>query len=264
MASKGKPSSDQMTMFTSLPEQVPPLKIPPINTDWKPPESLPDLKQETEVSIDIETRDPSLANNKGPGSYLYEKANPRTGFICGISVAWRDNSIYIPLRHPETSCFEYSTVRNWLNHLASQNETRFIFHNFQYDWGWIEAVFNIPPPYLLDDTLAMASMVDENLAAFDLDFLCKWQGLPGKDETILNQILGKKGKAELWQLPAKYVGSYAEMDARSTLYLAQRLRPILFKEKLDEAYQTERDLMPITLTMKERGIRVDTTKAREV
>jgi DNA polymerase-1 len=255
---KGKPFPGQLPLFP--PESL-----------WAPPKELPDLSQETEVAIDIETRDPSLADDMGPGFHQYERANPRTGYICGISAAWRDNSIYIPLRHPETNNFDFNKIRNWLRHLANQNHTRFIFHNFQYDWGWIEAVFGspfpLPPPLLLDDTAAMAAMVNENLFSFSLDNLCRWQKLPGKDETALTEAgiqYAAKGKENLWQLPAKYVGPYAEQDAMSTLLLAQKLRPLLTAEHLDESYQIERKLLPITLTMKQRGVRVNTDKARKL
>jgi DNA polymerase I-like protein with 3'-5' exonuclease and polymerase domains len=251
---KGKPFPGQLPLF-------------PPDSLWVPPKELPDLSQETEIAIDTETRDESLAKDRGPGFHQYERALPRTGYICGISAAWRDKSVYIPLRHPETNNFDFNRVRNWLNHLASQNQTRFVFHNFQYDWGWIEAVFNIPPPLLLDDTAAMAAMVDENRFSFTLDNLCSWQGLPGKDEGLLTEAgiqYAAKGKENLWQLPGKFVGPYAEQDAVSTLHLAQKLRPQLTAEYLDESYQVERDLLPITLTMKQRGVKVDTDRARKL
>ncbi len=264
MAGKPKTSKDQDGLFVSLPEQRAPLRIPPLKTDWVAPTSLPDLSQETEIAIDIETRDSILAKDKGPGFYQYEKANSNTGFICGVSAAWRDQSIYIPVRHPETNCFGFSAVQNWLYYIASQNHIRFIFHNFAYDWGWIEAVFDIPPPALLDDTVAMASMINENLNSFSLDNLCKWQNLPGKDESLLNLALGKSGKGSLWELPGNLVGPYAEQDAVSTLKLSQKLRPLLTAENLDKAYQIERELMPITLKMKQRGIRVDIDKTTQL
>jgi DNA polymerase I-like protein with 3'-5' exonuclease and polymerase domains len=254
MISKGKPSPDQIPMFTP-------------DSAWVMPTELPDLSNETEVAIDTETRDDSLANDRGPGFYQYERANPSTGYICGISVAWRDNAIYIPIRHPETKCFDSNLVQRWLKATTAQNQTRFIFHNFQYDWGWIEAVFNIKPPRLLDDTGAMAAMVNENLFSFSLDNLCKWQGLPGKDESLLELagvVYQAKGKGGLWRIPGKYVGPYAEQDARSTLGLAQKMRPQLTAEYLDPAYQIERDLMPITLLMKQRGVKVNVERANSV
>lgn len=254
MAGKGKPSPDQLPLF-----------VP--DSDWKTPLELPDLSQEVEVAIDTETRDSRLAKDMGPGFFQYERGNPNTGFICGISVAWRENSIYIPLRHPETKCFDLGIVHNWLKSLRSQDQTRFVFHNFQYDWGWIQAVFGLKPPALLDDTIAMASMVDENQFEFDLDSLCKWQNLPGKDERLMDEAAAAynaKGKENLWRLPGRYVGPYAEQDALSTLKLAKKLRPLLSAEHLDEAYQIERDLFPITLAMKQRGVKVNVDRAEKL
>ena len=239
-------------------------------SDWIAPTELPDLSHETEVAIDTETRDDMLAKDKGPGFYAYERSNPNTGFICGISVAWRDRSLYIPMRHyGGESSFDHNLVQRWLAALISQNNCRFIFHNFGYDWGWINAVFGISPPSKIDDTMAMASMINENLPSFSLDNLCRWQGLPGKDERLLvdalkhTKVKEKDTKAYIWRLPAKFVGPYAEQDARSTLLLSQKLRPLLEEEGLETAYKVECDLMPITLRMKQRGIRVDTLKAEE-
>jgi DNA polymerase I-like protein with 3'-5' exonuclease and polymerase domains len=254
MASRGKLNPNQLPLF-----------VP--NSEWVSPTNLPDLSHETEVAIDVETRDDSLAKDKGPGFYRYERANPNTGFICGISAAWREHNIYIPLRHYDTQCFDLEMVKRWLAALCQQSHTTFVFHNFQYDWGWIQAVCDVRPPKQIDDTVAMASMVNENLSSFKLDDLCRWQGLPGKDETLLNEALavfGGEGKQDLWRLPGCHVGPYAEQDATSTLNLAQKLRPLLSAEKLDVAYQVERDLMPVTLAMKQRGIRVNLERTNKL
>jgi DNA polymerase I-like protein with 3'-5' exonuclease and polymerase domains len=264
MVSKGKASPNQIALFDALPAQRPPLKYLPIKTNWVPPTSLPDLSLENEIAIDIETKDSLLAQGMGPGFYRYDPTDPNYGYICGISAAWRDQSIYIPIRHKETNCFNFSAVENWLYHLASQDHIRFVFHNFSYDWGWIQKVFDVPPPRLIDDTVAMASMLNENLPSFKLEDLCQWQKLPGKDETLLNQVLGKAGKSALWELPGSYVGPYAEQDAVATLGLAKTLRPLVTAEELDNAYQVERDLMPITLAMKLRGIRVNGERTNQL
>jgi DNA polymerase I-like protein with 3'-5' exonuclease and polymerase domains len=257
MILKAKPTPDQYALFN--PE-----------SDWVPPEHLPDLANEVEVAIDTETRDPMLAKDRGPGFHEYERHNLRTGFISGISVAWRAYAIYIPLRHDLTQCFDHDLVGRWLKALARQDHTRFIFHNFQYDWGWLEAVFNVPPPINLDDTGAMASLLNENLSSFTLDDLCQWQGLPGKDERLLLEAAAARGivprdlKKEMWRLEGKYVGPYAEQDAASTLALAQILRPQLEAENLTTAYGIEQALFPVTLKMKQRGIRVDRSKAAQI
>jgi DNA polymerase I-like protein with 3'-5' exonuclease and polymerase domains len=259
MTRTAKPSLDQSYMFGA-------------ESDWQVPTELPDLSRETEVAIDTETCDASLSENNGPGFYKYtgHRFNPNPGYICGISVAWRDQSIYIPIYHDRKHYFSLETVKPWLKALAIQSHTNFVFHNFAYDWGWIEAVFDIPPPRNVDDTAAMASMINENLPSFSLDNLCKWQGIRGKDETLLKDHAGNRGipyskiKQFMHELGVEFVGPYAEQDAVSTLHLAAKLRPLLSEEGLNDAYQIERDLLPITLKMKQKGIRVDTIRAEHL
>lgn len=233
-------------------------------SDWVKPE-LPDLSKEEEVAIDTETRDDTLSNKMGPGWFKGVVRN--AGYVCGVSVAWRDQAVYIPLAHEDTDCFDLSIVQAWLKKLFSYNHIRFIFHNFQYDQGWLQAQFGIPTPAKIDDTAAMASLLNENLSSFSLEGLSQWQKIPGKDESLLVEaaaawkIYGKDIKPNLYRLAGRYVGPYAEQDARSTLQLAQKLRPLLAKEQLNNAYDVERRLMPITLEMKRRGIRVNRNKA---
>ena len=236
--------------------------------EWEIPTSLPDLSQETEVAIDIETKDINLKKSMGPGFHLYERGNLNNGFICGVSVAWRDQSTYIPIRHEGKNYFSLDLVGRWMKATTSQTHTRFIFHNFQYDWGWIQAVFGIPPSANIDDTLCMASMVNENLFSYSLDRLCAWYKIPGKKEQALQEIskinhLGKQEsiKGHLSDLPAYLVGPYASQDAASTLELSRKLRPLLEKDDLMVPYKVEQELMPITLRMKQRGIRVNRTQA---
>lgn len=251
MVGKSKPSEEQMSFWE--PE-----------SDWEPPNELPDLSREQEVAIDTETRDNSLSKNYGPGFYK------KDGHIAGISMAWRNESIYVPLQHRATRNFDKGVVKSWLKDVTSNEHIRFVFHNFQYDWGWLEAEFDLRPPAKIDDTMAMASMVNENLPSFTLDDLCEWQGLPGKDERILKEICACRGIAEkdikkrLWTLEGKFIGPYAEQDAASTLELAARLRPLLDAEELNEAYEIERQLLPLTLKMKQRGIRVDVSRALQL
>jgi len=261
MAARKQPSFAQGLLFA--PE-----------SPWVCPAELPDLSNVEEIAIDTEEKDPSLAKDKGPGYYAYERTNDKTGFICGLSLAWGGecdlSKIYVPLRHPNTQCFDYDNVRRWLQALAKQRRTRFVFHSFQFDWGWIQATFGIEPPEQIDDIAAMASMVNENIPSFSLDYIAQWLGYPGKDERLLKEIAAQyrvpenKIKENLWQYEGKYVGPYAEEDAGQTLLSARKLRPMITAENLDHAYNVERRLMPITLKMKQRGIRVDTLRAEEL
>ena len=120
-----------------------------------------------------------------------------------------------------------------------------------YDWGWLRADGDIamPPADRLEEIGALATLIDENRFHYGLDALCAWRGLPGKDETLLQQAIKAAGlhrsarrstpQAHIWQLPARYVGAYAEADALSTLALFENLNPILDREGTRDAYRLE-------------------------
>jgi DNA polymerase I-like protein with 3'-5' exonuclease and polymerase domains len=136
----------------------------------------------------------------------------------------------------------------------------------------------MPPAERLEEIGALATMADESRFKYSLDALCAWRGLPGKDETPLLQgiealglITNKRKKIvpqeHLWQLPAHYVGAYAEADAANTLALFESLDPILNQEGTRGAYRLEIDLLPMVHEMRRRGIRVDldaTASARDL
>ena len=153
---------------------------------------------------------------------------------------------------------------------------RFVTQNGLYDWGWLraEAGIHMPPGDRLEEIGALATMVDENRFKYSLDSLCAWRGLPGKDETLLREgiealglITNKRKKVApqnyLWQLPARYVGPYAEADAVNTLLLFENLDPILDQEGTRAAYRLECDILPMVLEMRLRGIRIDLDAAEQ-
>ena len=59
----------------------------------------------------------------------------------------------------------------------------------------------------------------------------------------------KNVQEHIWQMPARYVGSYAEADAASTLALFEKLNPILDRERTREAYRLEVALLPPVLEL---------------
>ena len=237
---------------------------------WQPPKALPDLRRVGVVALDTETNDEGLQADRGP-------AWPwRGGYVCGISVAYRaDDGIrshYFPLRHPDTDNFDPGRVFNWLKDLIA-SDVRFVTQNGLYDWGWLRTDGNIlmPPADRLEEIGALATLVDENRFSYGLDALCAWRGLPGKDTTLLQQAIKTAGfalkrkkinaQAHIWQLPARYVGAYAEADAANTLALWENLDPILDQERTRDAYRLEIDLLPMVHEMRRRGIRIDRSAA---
>jgi DNA polymerase I-like protein with 3'-5' exonuclease and polymerase domains len=230
----------------------------PPPSDWRAPTSLPHIPDGTLVAVDTETRDNGLAQGRGPG-WVH-----RDGWLAGVSWAWAGGSGYAPIRHPDTEgCFEEEVVLAWLADV--ERRCRLVFQNAGYDLGWTD----IRPTRRIGDTHTMAVLVDENLPAYDLDSLCRWQGIAGKDESLLREAaaamgLGQRGrltnkevKSNLWRMPARYVGPYAEEDAVATLELAGRLQAQIIGQELTAAYELEADLLPHIMEMRRRGIRID-------
>jgi len=240
--------ADQLPMRFLLPD-----------VGWKEPTELPDLRGSGVIAIDTETRDDGLSHDRGPG-WVYG-----AGRIVGVSMASAKGSVYVPLFHEDSSNFDKEQVERWLNaHLQSKEEI--VFQNASYDLGWLTTDFNIKTPERFHDTMAMAYMVDEQRLSYSLDNLCKWQNIGGKDETKLRdaaRAFGFDPKAQLWKLPARYVGEYAEQDAVSTLELYRKFLPQLIGQNVLEAYQLETDLIPMVMAMRRRGVRINTTKASE-
>jgi DNA polymerase I-like protein with 3'-5' exonuclease and polymerase domains len=232
-----------------------------------PPTELPDLRRAGIIALDTETLDDRLCADMGSGWPF------RSGHLCGVSVAYRAEGEvrghYFPIRHPDSQNFNPEQVYRWLrDHVAA--EVRFVTQNGLYDWGWLrtEANIKMPASERLEEIGALATMIDENRYKYGLDELCRWRGLPGKDETLLREgiealglITNKRRKLvpqhHLWRLPARYVGPYAESDAVNTLLLYESLDPILDQEGTRAAYRLECDILPLVLEMRLRGIRVD-------
>jgi Mesyanzhinovviridae DNA polymerase len=238
---------------------------------WRVPSELPDLRRVGIIAIDTEVKDAGLAADRG-SSWPW-----RDGYVCGISIAChvddQVHSFYFPIRHPDTQNFPPEQLYAWLrDHIASG--LRFVTQNGLYDWGWLRAEANIrmPPGERLEEIGALATMVDENRYRYGLDELCAWRGLPGKDESLLregcaalNLIPSKRKKFKpqglIWQLPAHYVGPYAEADALSHLLLFENLDPILDRENTRAAYRLENDLLPMVHEMRWRGVRINVAAA---
>lgn len=231
-------------------------------SDWVAPTELPDLTRHKVIAIDTEDRDDGLAQDKGP--FWYRKSRVERGYVCGVGVAWEGSGIYVPVEHPDTpGCFSRETVARWLLP-AFRSDTLFVFQNAPFDIGWFSADFGLPPPNRIADIRAAAMMVDENRLKYDLDSLCEWCGIPGKDETILREAAAAykcHPKKDIYKLPARFVGPYGAWDPGATLGVWNKLLPIMEREKTLKAFQTEMDLIPLVHEMRLRGVRVNVDTA---
>ena len=227
-------------------------------TEWVKPEEFPDLRQADTIAIDLETSDPDL-KSRGSGSVI------GNGKVVGISVATEGYQGYFPFDHEGGGNLEKSKVIQWFTDVCQCPADK-VFHNAMYDVCWIRAM-GIKINGNIYDTMIAASLVDENRMRYDLNSLGRQYIGYGKDESAL--IAGAKEwgidpKAEMWKLPAMYVGSYAERDAEVTYQLWKKLKQELSNQDLGSIFDLETQLFPCLVDMKFKGVRVDVEKAHQL
>ena len=150
-------------------------------------------------------------------------------------------------------------VLEWVQDLVNQEKTTSIFHNAMYDVCWLRQA-GIKIRGKIVDTMIAASLIDENRLSYALNTLAKFYIGIGKNEKILEEAAkdyGVDAKAELYKLPAMYVGEYAERDAEATLKLWQRLSTELYNQELMDVFTLETKLFPCLVDMRFKGVRVD-------
>ena len=231
----------QMAMFTP-------------KTEWIPPTELPDLTSAVRIAIDVETRDPNLKTN-GPGWSTGD------GEVVGYAIAVENWSGYIPIRHQGGGNLDERIVNKWLKKVFECPAEK-IMHNAQYDLGWIKRMgFTVHGRII--DTMLIASLLDENRFSYTLNSLAYDYLNKTKSEKALVEAARQFGidpKAEMWKMPAMYVGPYAEVDAELTLELWSCFSVLLGKEDLWPIANLELDLLPCLVDMTMRGVRIDANR----
>tara|TARA_R110002012_G_scaffold60838_2_gene159380 strand:+ start:1685 stop:3613 length:1929 start_codon:yes stop_codon:yes gene_type:complete len=224
---------------------------------WFPPEHLPDLSGEKLIAVDVETKDPHL-RDLGPGWVRND------GRLIGIAVAASEWSAYLPIAHEGGGNMAKDLVLRWLQDQLDHGMS-VVFHNAQYDLGWLLSEdIKVKGPIL--DTMVAAPLLDENRFSYSLNALGSTYLGQRKAEEDLRRAASQHGvdaKAEMWKLPAERVANYAEMDATLTLSLWNVLYKKLVEDDCEKILETELALLPMIFEMKRRGVRVDVDKAEQ-
>ena len=225
-------------------------------TEWLPPEEFPDLTQACEIAIDLETKDPNLNIRMGSGSVV------GVGEVVGVSVATEDFCAYYPIAHEGGGNMDRKMVLKWLKDLLLTPSDK-IFHNAMYDVCWLRSL-GLKINGRIIDTMIAAGLVDENRLRYDLNGVCRDYIKKGKDESALYEAAKSWGvdpKAEMYKLPAMYVGSYAERDAQLTLELWQILKNEILIQDIGAVFKMEMELFPCLVDMRFLGVRVNQEQA---
>jgi DNA polymerase I-like protein with 3'-5' exonuclease and polymerase domains len=225
-------------------------------TEWLPPEEFPDLTQACEIAIDLETKDPNLNIRMGSGSVV------GVGEVVGVSVATEDFCAYYPFAHEGGGNMDRKMIIKWLTAVLKTPSDK-IFHNAMYDVCWLRAM-GLKINGRIIDTMIAAALCDENRLRYDLNGCGRDYVGKGKDESALYEAAKSWGvdpKAEMYKLPAMYVGAYAERDAQLTLELWQELKKEIIHQDIQSVFKMEMELFPCLVDMRFLGVRVNQEQA---
>ena len=218
-----------------------------VDSEWLPPTVFPDLSGHNKVAIDLETCDTELMT-RGPG---WPTGN---GQVIGIAVSANGFTGYYPINHVEGNMDEKKVVR-YIKSICEDSSIEKVFHNSQYDIGWL-GTLGIEVKGRIHDTLVAMALIDENRFSYGLDSCVKDKLGERKDETKLKEAavsFGIDPKSEMYKLPSQFVGKYAETDARLTLKLMEKLSAEIKVDNLDTIYDIECRLINVILSMTKKG-----------
>jgi DNA polymerase I-like protein with 3'-5' exonuclease and polymerase domains len=151
----------------------------------------------------------------------------------------------------------------WLAAQLATPDIPKIMHNATYDSGWLRWA-GVKIQGTIIDTMVAAPLLNENRFSYSLNNLARDYLNERKDEKTLRAAAADHGfdpKGEMWRLNSRFVGAYAEKDAELTLKLWNMMRVDLKKQSLMDVFDLETSLIPVLLDMREKGVKVDISKA---
>ncbi len=232
--------------------------------DWRPPSmsDLPSWKGAKRISIDAETRDPSIGNGLGGGAI-------RDGYTVGWGFAIDGGpKHYLPFRHEGGDNLPMEAVLGYLREQVAKFDGEYVGANLSYDvdYGYSDG-FEWNSSARFRDVQIADPLIYELHRSYSLANIGERYGIEAKDESVLVEAArahGLDAKKGLWRLPARYVGAYAEQDVTSPLELLQRQEEIIDRDGLRQIWDLETDVLPVLVRMRRRGVRIDFDKLGEI
>ena len=230
--------------------------------DWRPKNVFPSLKNVKRISIDVETCDPNLSK-LGSGAR-------RDGYIVGISVAIDGgDSWYLPFRHQGGDNLDKDQVLNWAYEEFKNFTGEVVGARLIYDLDFLaEETITFPNAKRLMDVQIAEPLLNEHRVVYNLDSLSMEYLGENKREELLRQastIYGFDPKKDLWLLPARYVGAYAEGDVELPLRIMEKQEKLLAEKDIDgkdllNIWDLECKVLKVLVKMKTLGIKIDEEK----
>ncbi len=242
-----------------------PLQLPliPPECNWTLPSmsDLPSWKGVKRIGMDCETNDRHL-KELGIGVR-------RGAYMVGVSFAIEGGpSYYLPWAHEGGDNLDKAQVLGYLREQASTFDGDVVGMNLSYDldYFWDEEI-NFPAVRFFRDIQIADPLIYELHNSYSLKNIAERYGVPGKNEDKLREAAAAYGvdpKSGLWRLPARYVGEYAEDDARNPLMILRRQERQIEDKELWDIYDLESRVLPVLVRMRRRGVRIDQDKLTQI
>ena len=224
---------------------------------WEAPRvaDLPSWQGQPRVGFDVETRDPDL-RTLGPGVR-------RGAVVVGYSFAFEDGrKFYVPLRHAIGGNVEDpEQAVAWLRNEAKHFTGELVGANLSYDLDFaaeMGVVFPVVGWYR--DVQVADPLINELYRRYSLDAIAARWDEPLKNEQLLKEAATDfriDPKKDLWKMPARFVGPYAEDDALIPLRILKKQEVVIERQCLRRVWDLESRVLPVLVAMRRRGVKID-------
>jgi DNA polymerase I-like protein with 3'-5' exonuclease and polymerase domains len=256
---KKKKSLQVEALPMDMPAQCKILDPELIASDWRPPDpsTWPRFSEAKRIGIDTEFRDATLTT-LGVGV----RRDPNEHYVFGVSVAVEDGpKMYLPFAHDGGDNLDKAQVVGYLKDEFKNFKGDVAGANLQCDLDWLwEMGCNMPAVHRFYDVQVADPLINELERSYSLDAISKRRGFGGKNEDGLRAAAQKYGidaKADMWRLPARHVGPYAEDDGVLPLRILRQQEHDMDRDGLLGVWDKESRLLPILLRMTRKGVRVN-------
>jgi len=236
--------------------------------------SLPELKGP--FALDLETKDGGLQHDRGPG-WAYPGHPQWDGFIAGFAIANEQypSGLYIPIRHQGGDNYDEQQTLRWMR-AAVKQAPYIVVGNAQYETGWCSRDDIDLTQTRIHDVLIQAPLIWEHDYNYSLDEVAyKYLGIR-KNEADLRAAItkelgitkftksGAEDKVNIWRLSGKGASPYGTTDGVLTWGLFKKLQDMIVEQELEQVYDLECGMIPLLVSMRRQGVRVDLNKAEKL
>lgn len=240
--------------------------------EWKLP-NLDELPQDwnatKRIGFDTETKDP-LLDKLGPGMR-------RPGFrTAGFTVSLEDGpSFYLPIGHAGGDNLPREPVLAYMRRCMASYRGMVVGAKLDYDLDVASSEgLEFHSDVVYRDVQVVDALIDEHQLQYGLEAVGQRRIGAGKEEDILRKAAEAylpKGKLTntmvkklIADLPARFVGTYAEFDGIRPLQILRAQDKIVADQDLGQVSELEGQVLPVLVRMRRRGIRVNERKLDEI